>query len=234
MFDKIEPLENSKHQELRLSKAQGFGFAKNISAVQLTFSEMWYASRFYSIIFPANGGCIPQALLSLEAGKNLYVDDNGKWKVPYIPAYFRQYPFRLAKVAKDKDKYVLCLDPDAEHFSSGQGEPLFTADGKPNEFVQKILDSLKLYQQELATTENLFKNLDKKELIVEKKISFKINQEEKSIGGFKGIDMEKLIALDDKSIAEIVRTGAMGFVYEHIHSLSNITFLAGNKSVSAS
>jgi len=226
MFKKIEPLEKSKHQELRLSKAQGFGFAKNISAVQLTFSELRYASRFYPIILPSDGGCIPQALLSLEAGKNLYVDDNEKWKVSYIPAYFRQYPFMLAKIEKDKDKYALCLDPDASHFSSGQGEPLFTADGESNEFVQKILNSLKLYQQELVTTEKLFKDLDEKGLIVEKKINFKINQEEKSIGGFKGIDMEKLIAMDDKSIADIVRTGAMGLVYEHLQSLSNITFLA--------
>lgn len=233
MFKKIEPLEKSKHQELRLSKAKGFGFAKNISAVQLAFSELRYASRFYPIIFPADGGCIPQALLSLEAGKNLYVDDNGKWKVPYIPAYFRQYPFRLAKVEKQEDKYVLCLDPDAEHFSSAQGEPLFTADGEPNEFVEKIIDSLKLYQQELVTTEKLFKELDEKGLIVEKKINFKINQEQKSIGGFKGIDMEKLISLDDKSIARIVKNGAMGLSYEHLQSLSNIAFLAGNKSVSA-
>ena len=230
MFKKIEPLEKSKHQNIRLSKTQGFGFAKNISAVQLTFSELRYASRFYPIIFLANGGCIPHALLSLEAGKNLYVDDNGKWKVSYIPAYFRQYPFTLAKIKEEESKYALCLNPDAEHFKSGQGEPLFTADGKSNDFVQKILSSLKLYQQELVTTEKLFKELDEKGLIVDKKISFKINQETKSINGFKGIDMEKLMALDDKSIAQIVRTGVMRFVYEHLQSLSNITFLAGNKS----
>ena len=229
MFKKIEPLENSKHRELRFSKAQGFGFAKNISAVQLSFSELRFASRFYPIIFPADGRCIPQALLSLEAGKNLFVDDNGNWKVSYIPVYFRQYPFALVKIEKEEDKYALCLDPDAEHFSSGQGEPLFTADGESNEFVQKILTSLKLYQQELATTENLFKKLDEKELIVEKKISFEINHEKKSIDGFKGVDMGKLISLDDKSIAEIVRAGTMGFVYEHLQSLSNIAFLAKSK-----
>jgi hypothetical protein len=229
MFKKIEPLENSKHRELRFSKAQGFGFAKNISAVQLSFSELRFVSRFYPIIFPADGGCIPQALLSLEAGKNLFVDDNGNWKVSYIPAYFRQYPFTLVKIKKEEDKYALCLDPDAEHFSSGQGEPLFTADGESNEFVQNILNFLKLYQQELATTENLFKKLNEKELIVEKKISFEINHKKKSIDGFKGVDMKKLISLDDKSIAEIVRTGTMGFVYEHLQSLSNIAFLAKSK-----
>jgi hypothetical protein len=228
MFATIEPLEHSKHQDLRLSKISGFTFAKETSTVKLSFSELRQASRYYPIVFLNEAPGIPQALLSLEKGKNVYVDDAGNWKAPYIPAYFRLYPFTLARIQDQKDKFALCLDPEAEHFKAGMGDPLFTAAAEPTDFVQKnILNSLKLYQKELETTQALFNVLEEKELIVDKSYKYTLNQTEKAINGFKGVDMEKLAALDDKSLADMVKNGTMGLVYEHTHSLANFSnFLA--------
>jgi hypothetical protein len=228
MFKKIEPLEHSKHQDLRLAKISDFNFTNNISAVKLSFSELRHASRFYPIVFLNEAPCMPQALLSLENGKNACIDEAGKWKLPYIPVFFRLYPFTLAKIQEQEDKFALCLDPDAEHFKPGMGDPLFTADGEPTEFIrEQILNSLKIYQNELETTQALFKILDEKELIVDRTFKYTINQEEKSINGFKGVDMEKLGALDDKDLADMVRTGTMGLIHEHVNSLINFTnFLA--------
>jgi len=228
MFNKIEALDHSKHQDLRLAKIPGFTFVKNISAVKLSFSELRHASRYFPIVFLNNAPGLPQALLSLEAGKNVCVDETGNWKVPYIPVYFRLYPFTLAKIQEQKDQFALCLDPAAEHFKPGMGDPLFTANGEPTEFIQNtILNSLKIYQQELEVTQALFKVLEEKELIVDRAFTYTINQEEKSIDGFKGVDMEKLVALDDKSLADMVKNGTLGLVHEHINSLSNFyNFLA--------
>jgi hypothetical protein len=227
MFEKIEPLEHSKHQDLRLAKINSFDFANNITAVKLSFSELRHASRYYPIVFLNNASSLPQALLSIKEGKNAFVDESGNWKVPYIPVSFRLYPFTLAKIQEQEDKFALCIDPEAEHFKSGMGEPLFTADGAPTEFVQNILNSLEVYQKELETTERLFKALDEKELIVDRAFKYTVNQEEKSIDGFKGVDMEKLLTLDDKSIADMVKNGTMGLIYEQTHSLANFSnFLA--------
>ncbi|MBC2704935.1 SapC family protein [Desulfobacula sp.] len=231
MFNKIEPLEHSKHQDLRLAKIPGFNFARHTSAAKLSFSELRQASRFYPIIFHKEAPGVPRAVLSLENDKNACINKAGNWKTPYIPAYFRLYPFTLAKVKGQEDKLAFCLDPEAEHFKPGMGEPLFTADGKPAEFVQKnILNSLQVYHKELETTKALFKILEEKELIVDKTFKYTINQEEKNIKGFKGVDMKKLIALDDKSLADMVRKGTMGLVHEHINSLANFSnFLAPKK-----
>jgi len=222
MFTKIEPLEHSKHQELRLGKTTSFNFARQISAVKLSFSELRHASRYYPIIFLNEAPCLPQALLSLEKGENACIDETGNWKIPYIPIYFRLYPFTLAKIQEQEDKFALCLDPGAEHFKAGMGDPLFTADGQPTEFIrEKVLNSLKVYQNELETTQALFKPLEEKELIVDRSVKYTVNQEEKTINGFKGVDMEKLAALDDKSLADMVRNGTMGLIHEHTHSLAN-------------
>ena len=136
MFKKIEPLEHSKHQDLRLAKTPDFKFTKNISAVKLSFSELRHASMYFPIVFLNEAPCMPQALLSLENGKNACINAQGRWKVPYIPVFFRLYPFSLAKIQEQEDKFALCLDPEADHFKSGMGDPLFTADGEPTEFIK--------------------------------------------------------------------------------------------------
>ena len=224
MFKKIEPLDKSKHQDLRLGTISGFDFAKQISAVKLSLSEIRPASMYYPIIFLKDMPCIPHALLSLENGKNDCVTEDGKWKLPYIPAFFRMYPFTLARIQDQEGKFALCLDPEAEHFKSGMGEPMFTADGEPVDFIkEKILNSLQVYQKELETVEALFKSLEEKDLIVDKIIKYTINQKEKSINGLKSVDMKTLTALDDKNIADMVKNGAMGVVYDHINSLGNIS-----------
>lgn len=225
MFNTIEPLEYSKHQDLRLAKIPGFTFTEHISAVKLSFSELRHASRYYPIVFFKNAPCIPQALLSLENGKNICIDKSGNWKIPYIPAYFRLYPFTLAKIQGQENRFALCIDPEAEHFKPGMGDPMFTADGDCTEFIQNtVLNSLKSYQNELETTSSLFKILAEKGLIVDKTLKHTVNKVEKNIDGFQCVDMEKIMTLDDKSLADMVRNGTMGMVYEHVNSLGNFDF----------
>ncbi|MCG8639507.1 MAG: SapC family protein [Desulfobacterales bacterium] len=231
MFTKLEPLENSKHQDLRLSKNQNFEFAKNVSSVPLSFSEIQAASQYYPVIFPSKENCIPTALLSLKEKENKFINDQYKWIVPYIPLQIRLYPFALVKLNDTEDKFALCIDRDAPHFKAGQGDPLFTADGEPNESVQAFFKTLETYQQELNATRALFTDLLEKELILPKKIDFKINGEPKSIDGFNAVDMEKVVALDDEMLAGLVRNGAMQGIFNHLQSLSKIATLAQMSSM---
>ena len=93
--------------------------------------------------------------------------------------------------------------------------------------MKNILKSQETYQNELKTTQVLFENLDQKEVIVDRAFKYRVNQEEKSIDGFKGVDMEKLITLDDNNLAGLVKNGTMGLIHEHTHSLINFSnFLA--------
>lgn len=230
MFNKIEPLEHTKHKALRLSRISSFAFAGKVTAVKLVFSELRFAARYYPIVFLNEAPAIPQALFSLEKEKNRFVDASGNWTVPYIPAHIRLYPFTLGKYSDQADKFALCVDPEAEHFRSSDGESLFTDDGKPTEMVQNILTSLEKYQQEVKATQERFNLLDEKGLIVDKAIKYQTSQAVKGIDGFKGVDMEKLLESDDASLAGYVKNGLMGMVYEQNHSLSNFSKLVGSGS----
>lgn len=222
MFMKIEPLEFEKHQNLRLGVVPGFKFADKISTVKLCFSEFRQASRFYPIIFFKDLPGVPQALLSLKKGLNDCIDQTGKWKMPYIPLFFRLYPFTLAKIEEQGNQFALCLDPEAEHFKSGMGEPLFSADGKLSEFIEKnILKNLENYQKELEATQTLFKALDDKNLLINKAFTYTLAKEQKRVDGFRGIDMEKVKELNDHDLAEMVRNGSLGLIHEHISSFAS-------------
>ncbi len=229
MFKKIEPLEFSKHQNFRLSTISSFAFSRNISIVKLSLSELRQASRFYPIVFLKDGTCIPQALLSLKGGENTFVDDAGNWTVPYIPACLRFYPFTLARIETkegQEDQFALCLDPEAEHFKSGMGDPLFTADGQPVEFIKNhIFKALSVYYQELVTTEKLFAALNEKGLILDCTYKYTVDQVERSVDGFKSVAMQKLLTMDDGFLAGMIKNGTMGMVYEHTHSLNNFSNL---------
>lgn len=222
MFMKIEPLEFEKHQRLRLGTISDFNFASSISAVKLSFSEFRQASRFYPITFFDDFPGIPHALLSFKKGVNACLDQTGKWKTGYIPLFFRLYPFTLAKIEEQENNYALCLDPEAEHFKSNMGEPLFTADGSLSEFLENnILKNLKNYHKELELTETLFKAINGKGLLVDKSFNYTIAKEQKKIDGFKGIDQEKIKEMNDQDLAEMVRNGSMGLIHEHINSFSS-------------
>ncbi|MDY0361093.1 MAG: SapC family protein [Desulforegulaceae bacterium] len=226
MFKKIEAFGSSGHQDLRFTKSDNFLFASKTNLVQLSFSEIKPASRFYPIVFPANQPELPHAILSLATGNNNYLTSEGKWTVPYIPFFIRTYPFIMIKT-EDKDKYAVCIDAEAPHFKNQYGEILFTADGKPNNFSEKIINGLKVYLGEIENTKKLFSELAEKNLMVDKQITYGKDSDKKNIGGFKVIEMEKILALSDLEIAGLVKNGAMGLIYDHLSSLANMNMLAG-------
>ena len=233
MFSKIEALDPSKHQDLRFAKSPDFSFAQNLNMAKVSFSEMRQAALYYPVIFQEADTALPTILLSIEADKNNYLDENKKWKVPYVPMVLRCYPFTFARVENDPEKMVLCIDRDAPHFASGQGDPLFTADGKLTEFVTGVMKSLEKYQQELKVTEAMFKRLADNDVIVPKKFQFSLGGQVRSIEGFRGVDMEKLAALEDSVLANLVRTGTLSMVHEHVHSLNNFPLVIAKPAVSA-
>lgn len=234
MFKTIEPLEHAKHKDLRLAKIPSFNFAKETSTVKLSFSEMSQASRFFPIVFLANAPGLPQALLCLEVGKNVFINDTGMWTTPYVPAFFRLYPFTLAKLQAEQDQYALCLDPEAEHFRPGMGDPLFTADGEPVEFIKNtVLKNLETYQKELEITQALFNVLEDKGVIADQELTLNINGQEQKVAGFRGVNLEKLNSLDDKDLAAMVRNGTMGMVQEQVNSMANIAKLIASPGAAA-
>ncbi len=225
MFENIEVLSKEKHGDLKLSPAAGFGFARELTIAPVSAKEALHAAKFYPIVFSKDGSPKPQALLSLEKGRNSFVDEDGKWTVAYIPLHVQRYPFILTKTADD-EKYAICIDMDAPHLKEGGGESLFTADGEPAEILVRAQAILTQYQQDLVAGEQLLKALGEQDVLAEQQFSIKSGDKQATIAGFRGVDQEKLIELDDAILAEWVRNGLMGLVFAHLRSLENVRTLA--------
>ena len=70
-------------------------------AVPLTVDEFPLVQRHYPIVFSVGGAPVPIALMGLNEGVNVFLDDEGRPldQNIYIPAYLRRYPFLLARLA---------------------------------------------------------------------------------------------------------------------------------------
>ncbi len=236
MMTKIEVLDKNAHESLRLSKISSFEFAAKTSAVAISFSEMPRSSACYPIVFPETGDSSPRVVLSVVNDTNAYVDSKGNWKASYIPSHFRLYPFVLGKIDQKNEnqdpgekKVALCIDRDAPHFASNMGEPLFTANGEPLEFVLTIFESLKKRYQELEVTRQLFHRVAETGILQPRELHTQIKNGKKIVQKFRIVDMEKLKELDDKILAEWSRTGVMAYIYDHVRSLAH--FVSKNKNV---
>ncbi len=227
MFKKIEALSNDTHQDLRFAKTNSFDFATTVLNAPLSASEFSMAARHYPIVFPMEGTS-PLALFALIQKTNLYINSDGSWKVPYVPAHIRRYPFILANTDKEdsKDKFVVCIDPEAPHFTAGQGDPMFTADGALADITQNAVNFLKNFQAELNATQAACQELEAHNVLVERKVAIEQNGQKSAIGGFRCVDMEKLNKLEDAVLAKWVRNGLMGLITTHLQSLANLKALA--------
>ncbi len=221
MFENLEVLNKENHADLRFQPASGYGFAADLSVAPLSAAEVPRAAKHYPIVFPVKDSLIPQALLSLQKGKNAFVDAEGRWTVPYVPAHVRRYPFILAK-GRTAEEFAICIDRDAPHFQEGQGDPLFTANGEAAEILTKAQEFLGRLQQELMATERLLKPLEEKGVITEQRFNLEADGKKHQVAGFRGIDRNKLVELDDATLAEWVRNGLMGIVDATLHSLENV------------
>ncbi|MCP4115641.1 MAG: SapC family protein [Desulfobacteraceae bacterium] len=227
MFKKIEALSADAHQDLRFTPDNSYGFATEILNAPIGASEFQLAAQYYPIIFPVEGSS-PLALLTLNTKTNLFINNDGSWKVPYVPAHIRRYPFILANNEKEtsKENFVVCIDIEAPHFSDDQGDPMFTADGTPADITQNAINFLKQFQNEMQATQAACRELEEQNVLVERRITLEKDGNKSSVGGFRCVDMEKLNKLDDAVLAKWVRNGLMGLIYTHVRSLANVKSMA--------
>ena len=242
MFKSVEPLTKENHQDLRFTSVQNYNFAAKSSNAPIGFSEFVQCAKYYPIVF-SKGTPMPMVVLSLKNDENNFVNQDGTWKVPYVPAHFRRYPFVLAKVGdqalenaesdentggqgKDdgeaQEKYVVCIDREAPHFATEQGDLMFTANGEFTELTTRGVNFLQQYQREMALTLGVVDLLIQKDVLVDRQFNINVNGQQRAVGDFRAVDMEKVNALDDSVLADWVRKGVIFFICNHLNSLQGI------------
>ena len=100
------------------------------------------------------------------------------------------------------------LDPKAPHFTDPGGEALFADDGERGPTLNKVVEFLSAFQQEITATEQLLKPLDEAGILTVQRLELAdFEGKTATIEGVRAIDREKLFALDDAVLAGWVRDG---------------------------
>jgi hypothetical protein len=238
MFKSVETLDARRHGGLRYRGVPGYEFARQVTSAPLAASEVVQVARDFPVVFAGDGKLLPVALLAVQGGENPFVGEDASWRADYIPAHIRRYPFVLGETGDD-GRFVVMIDREASQFAANgsAGEPLFSQDAQAPEggIVERARTFLSRFHGELSRTEQMLQPLQDHGLLVERQFNITRNsQQEVAVRGFRLVDMEKLLQLEDPVLAQWVRSGLMALVHAHVASLGNAQRLLRRQEGAAS
>ena len=230
-YKNIVPLNKEVHGDWSIEAVSNYKHTSETNSLYIAAIEFTKAANEYPIVFgiAEDESVFPAVILGLRKNENLYINKKGEWLANYVPAYVRRYPFILATGENDPTQFTVCIDEDCPGFNKkGKGTALFDEDGNESDLLKNSVEFLKEYQNHIQLTTLFCKHIKDLGLLEPMKADIKLaDGEEISLGGFMGINREKLKALDSDTMANLVKTDQMELIYAHLVSLGNIDSLMG-------
>ena len=226
LYNDLRPLSSVEHAGYRLRRQDTAPFLNQFHTVPITIDEFVMTQRCMPIVFSSGAEPVPLALMGLNEGVNVFIDENGALAEQniYMPAYIRRYPFMLAKLQPDSDEMSLCFDPTSDIVGDfDEGDELF--DGtEPTETVNELLKFCEQFEVAGKRTQAFMKELADADLLMDGEVSIQPEDSEKPFlyRGFKMINEEKLKEISAEKAQELVKNGALALIYGHLMSLSQI------------
>lgn len=228
-YNDLMPLNSQDHVTYKTRSTDAAPWLVTAHAVPLTAEEFIHAGRHYPIVFAAADQPVPLALMGLNDGVNLFVDDAGKLLDPsvYVPAYARRYPFMLAKLQPDSDDLSLCFDPTSDLVGEmDEGSALFE-DGQPSEQTKGMLEFCRNFEEAGMRTQQFVDELNKHGLLMDGEVSIQQQGFDQPFvyRGFKMVDQEKLRELRGDVLRTMNQNGMLALIFAHLFSLDLISGL---------
>lgn len=228
MYKNITILDKEKLKGLKFNEPNISEIAKNIGLIPLGFTEIWSASHQTPIIISAGENAEFLAFTGITKEVTIF-----NKKEVYLPAFIRSYPFLNVEVKAEDGKLNSVIAIDENKDFVGKNKKIFIFD-KKKELTKEASSKIELVRalnQERDISKKIIKELKAHDLLVKKDLKVNVNNEEKTIlNEFYIINIEKLIKLDDTTIAAWARKGWMGIFDAHLKSLNNFKkVLTSNK-----
>jgi hypothetical protein len=232
-YNSLEPLNLDQHGKMRVRGLQGLPEAGRTHAVPLTVDEFALVQRHYPIVFSVGGTPVPIALMGLNEGVNVFIDEKG---LPldtsfYIPAYLRRYPFLLARLRSDSDELSLCFDPTSGAVGEfDEGEPLFDGD-QPSSATTAILEFCEQFEAAGIRTNAFIEELVKTDLLMDGEVAIQPEGADQPFvyRGFRMVDEEKLRNVRGDELRKMNQNGMLPLIYAHLFSLAQMREVFGRQ-----
>lgn len=232
-YNGLEPLSSETHANWKVRPATTAPFLVGQHAIPLTVEEFPLAQRHTPIVFSAGEEPVPIALLGLNEGINVFVDDEGKLVDDnfYVPAYVRRYPWMLARLSPDAQELSLCFDPTTSTIGAfDDGDPLFE-NGQPTELTKNILAFNEQFEQAAQRTSAFVQELKELDLLMDGEVTIQQDGNDQPFiyRGFQMVNEEKLAQLRGDQLRKISQSGLLPLVYAHLFSLSLMRDIFGRQ-----
>jgi hypothetical protein len=224
VFEKLVPVNKSRHAHTRIRQVDGFGFAANFHIASVMVHEFARAAATYPLVFledKAQDAFRPVALLGLDAGENLLVDGSGKWQASYVPAIIRRYPFALASAGQE-GQFTVCIDEGSALVGETEGVPLFDDKGEPTEAIENVKRYLGELQQMDTFTKAFCAWFAEHNLFIPLNMRVRQAERVKNITGCYVINEERLNNLSDERFLELREKRYLPAAYAHLMSLAQM------------
>lgn len=231
-YNDLVPLNSRDHAAWKSRNTDRAPWLVGFHAIPLTVEEFPQAGRFYPIIFSTGDDPVPLALMGLNEGVNVFVDDEGKVHDDiYIPAYIRRYPFLLARLSPEAEELSLCFDPSADLVGEfDEGNPLFDGD-QPSETTKGLLGFCEQFEQAGMRTQAFVEELKKHKLLMDGEVAIQQEGVEQPFvyRGFQMIDQAKLREVRGDVLRGWNQSGLLPLIYAHLFSLELIREIFGRQ-----
>ena len=231
-YKNLQPLSASLHGTLRIASTNTAPYFAQANAIPLTIDEFVAAQRFFPIVFSGGDMPVPLALLGLNEGVNVFVNDEGVPHNPfYIPAYVRRYPYLLARLDQNAEELSLCYDPTSDMIGENvDGDALFDGD-KPSDTLNGILKFCEDFEIAAQRTSAFIKELQDLDLLIDGEVTIQPDGAPQPFvyRGFRMVDEEKFRALEGDVLHRINQNGILPLINAHLFSLPLIREVFGRQ-----
>jgi hypothetical protein len=232
-YNAVEPLNVTQHGKMHVRKLLKMEQMATTHAIPITVDEFTLVQRHYPIVFSIGDTPIPIALMGLNEGVNVFLDEDGRAldNNIYIPAYMRRYPFMLARVRPDNDELSLCFDPTSGAVGEfEEGEALFDGD-QPSQATVAILEFCEQFEAAGQRTAAFMEDLLKSNLLMDGEVAIQPEGFEQPFvyRGFRMVDEEKLRELRGDELRKMSQNGMLPLIYAHLFSLSEMRGVFGRQ-----
>ncbi|HEY0960339.1 MAG TPA: SapC family protein [Novosphingobium sp.] len=231
-YNDLAPLSSQDHANWRSRPTDKAKWLVGQHAVPLTVEEFPLAQRHFPIIFSAGDDPVPLALMGMNEGINVFVDDEGQLTSQvYVPAYVRRYPFMLARLRPDSEELSLCFDPTSDLVGEfDDGLPLFEG-SEPSEGCKATLQFCEQFEIAGQKTAAFLAELKKHDLLMDGELTLQLDGGDQpfTYQGFRMVDEKKLREVRGDVLRGWNQSGLLALIYAHLFSLELVRDVFGRQ-----
>lgn len=223
---RIATVNNEAHRSLRVDGRASAAYGDSQRFVQVITGEFAHLVVHYPILLSKDsvtGQFLCGVMLGYDREENLFLED---WRLgrAYRPLMLQRAPF----CAHGRE---LAIDLDHPRVGVEAGEPLFTDNGRPTEYLESIRQAFRYLQPGLRATRTFITRLLELKLVepIDLEVEFDDGSKRDGVGLYT-IDQGALGALSDAAVVELHRRGYLRLIDFMIASLKQLPILTSRKN----